>query len=341
MARTEHTAASIAELVGGELVGSPDVPIRGVGALDDAPADHVTFITAQKYQERWAHSRAGAAVVTKGLEPPGHDPKHRALIFVDDAEVSIIRLLELFAPPPALPGAGVHSTAWVHPEATLGERVRVGHQVTIDRGSVVGDDVTLCAGVRVGAEVRIGDGSLLHANSVVRERCRLGRRVILQPGAVIGAEGFGYRPDPSGSKLLRVPHSGTGELHDDVEIGANACVDRGKFGPTVVGEGTKIDNMVQIGHNCRIGRHCVIAAFAGLSGSVEIGDWVQIGGGAGFTEHVKIGDGARILARSGLMRDVPPGKAVFGYVADDSKAALRQLAALRKLPDLIGRLSLS
>jgi UDP-3-O-[3-hydroxymyristoyl] glucosamine N-acyltransferase len=158
-------------------------------------------------------------------------------------------------------------------------------------------------------------------------------------GVSIGADGFGYRPDPHGGGLLKVPHLGTVEVGDRVEIGANACVDRGKFGATVVGEGTKIDNLVQIAHNCRIGRSCIIAGLCGLSGSVTLEDGVVLGGNVGIADHVTIGAGARIGAKAGVMSDVPAGRSMLGCPADDLRAALRQMAAVRKLPDLIRGLS--
>jgi UDP-3-O-[3-hydroxymyristoyl] glucosamine N-acyltransferase len=168
---------------------------------------------------------------------------------------------------------------------------------------------------------------------VVRERCRLGRRLLLHPNVTIGADGFGYEPAPDGSGLVKVPHIGTVIIEDDVEIGAGSCVDRAKFGATVIGAGTKIDNLVQIAHNCRIGRNCVIAALSGLSGSVTVGDGARIAGAVGIVDHVSIGSGATIGAGAGVMKDVPPGETQLGGPAVEIRQALRQMAAIRKLPD--------
>ena len=241
-------------------------------------------------------------------------------------------LLRLFAPPPLLPDAGVHPTAWVHPDASIGRDVRIGPHVSVDRGASIGDRVVLYGGVRICGEAHVGDDSILHSNTVVRERCRLGRRVITHQNVSIGADGFGFERAPDGSGLLRVPQIGTVELCDDVEIGAATCIDRAKFGTTVIGAGTKIDNLVQVAHNCRIGSSCVIAALSGLAGSVTVGDGVCIGGAVAVSPHVTIGSGATIGACSGVMRDISPGQTCLGTPATEVREALRQAAALQRLP---------
>ncbi len=338
-AKTVYTTSALAEQVAGELRGSANLEIVGVNALDDASSDQITFITDAAHAERWADSQAGAAVVTNGIEPKGHDPQSRALIFVPQAELAMIEILRLFEPAPLVPDVGVHCTAVVDETVKLGREVRVGPHVSVGPEATVGDGVVLHAGVRIYAGVQIGDGSVLHANAVVRERCRLGRRVILNQNVSIGADGFGYRLAADGKRLLKAPHVGLVILHDDVEIGANSCVDRGKFGATVVGECTKIDNLCQIAHNCRIGRCCVIAGLSVLGGSVTIGDGTQIGGTVAVAEHVRIGSGVSIGGGSGVMRDVPDGKTYLGTPATDATQTLRQWAAIRKLPDWMKRVS--
>lgn len=327
-----YTTADLAERVQGELKGRADLGIEGVGALKDASERQITFITDQAHAGLWARSRAAAAVITDGLDASGHDPNARALIVVPSASLAIIELLQLFAPPPLLPDAGVHPTAWVHPDASIGQDVRIGPHVSVDRGASIGDRVVLYAGVRIYAEAHVGDDSILHSNTVIRERCHLGQRVITHQNVSIGADGFGFEPAPDGSGLLHVPQIGNVELCDDVEIGAASCIDRAKFGTTVIGAGTKIDNLVQIAHNCRIGSSCVIAALSGLAGSVTVGDGVSIGGAVAVSPHVTIGSGVSVGACSGVMRDISPGQTCLGTPATEAREALRQAAALQRLP---------
>lgn len=331
----DHTAAKLASIVGGELIGRGDLVIRGVNSIDEAADGEITFIADAPHAQRWAASRASAAVISAGLEVTGHDPQRRALIRVPCAELAMALLLDLFAPPPALPPVGVHPTAWVEAGAVIGPGARIGPHVSIGAGSAVGREAIVHAGARIDAQVRIGARTVIHASCVIRERCVIGDRVILHPGVVIGADGFGYRPSADGSGIVKIPQIGTVVIEDDVELGAGTCIDRAKFGATVIGAGTKIDNLCQIGHNARIGRCCLIAGLTGIAGSVVIEDGVVIAGAVGVADHVRIGRGARIGAFSGVIRDIPAGHTVLGYPADESTAALRQWAAIRKLPDLL------
>jgi UDP-3-O-[3-hydroxymyristoyl] glucosamine N-acyltransferase len=333
-----HTVASLARHVGGEINGRADLAIAGVAALNEAGPSEITFIADRVHAAKWRQCAAAAAVITRGLVADGHDPHSRALIEVADAELAMAALLELFQPPHVRPEPGVHPSAFIHPDARLGSEVRIGPHASVDRGAEIGAGVVLHAGVRIYAEVAVGEGSELHANCVVRERCRLGRRVILHQNVSIGGDGFGYRPGGDGRGLVKMPHIGAVLIEDDVEIGSNSCVDRGKFRNTVIGAGTKIDNLVQIAHNCIIGRGCVIAALTGLAGSVSLGDGVRIAAQVGMVEGVTIGAGAQVGAKAGVMDDVPPGAAVLGVPAQNHREMLRQIAALRKLPELIQRL---
>lgn len=334
-----YSAAELCRRLGGRLVGCGEAVITGVNALDEAGEDEVSFLADPPHARRWGRSEAIAAVVSEGLQPAGHDPARRALIYVPNAEPAMVRLLELFQPPQIGPDLGVHPTAWIDERARLGEGVRVGPHASIDRDCEIGDGVVLHAGVRLYAGVAIGAGSVLHANCVVRQGCRIGRAVILHQNVSIGADGFGYVPAPDGKGVVKVPQIGAVILEDGVEIGAGSCVDRAKFGSTIVGAGTKIDNLVQIGHNCRIGRGCVIVGLTGIGGSTTVGDGVVIGGAVGIGDHRRIGDRATIGARSGVTKDVPPGETWLGYPADPATEKLRQWATIRKLPDLVRRMS--
>lgn len=334
-----HSVADLAQRLGGELRGDGHATIRGVNSLDQAKPDEITFISSGAYANDWSKSNAGTAVVNKGLSPIDKDGAPRPLILVPSAEIAMIALLELFATPEPVPEVGVHPTAFVHASAKLGKQVRIGPHVSVGAYASIDDNVVLHAGVRIYDNVGVGAGTVIHANTVIRHHCKIGRGVILHQNVSIGADGFGYRPDPRGGGLLKVPHLGNVVLEDGVEIGANSCVDRGKFGSTVVGSGTKIDNLVQVGHNCKIGHCCVIAGCVGISGSVTIGDGVQIGGAAGIIDNLKVGDGARLGGMAFVTRDVPAGVTFLGHPADEAQSALRQWASVRKLPELIRRLS--
>lgn len=335
---TRHSLQEIADTIGGRLIdGSGDgVAITGVNTLQDAGPGDITFIADSRHAPRWPGSRAAAAIVAEGVELPADsaDPP-RPVIGVPSAELAIAAVLELFAPPEPLPDEGVHPSAIVDSTAELGEGVRIGPHAVVGPGCRLGAGVVLHAHAVLYDEVVVGDGTVLHAGVVVRSRCRIGRRCILHPNVSIGADGFGYRPADDGSSLIKMPHIGNVVIGDDVEIGAGSAIDRAKFGSTTIGEGTKIDNLVQIGHNCRIGAHVVIAALTGLAGSVTVGDWTQIGGGVVIADHVTVGKQARIGGGSGLMADVPDGGSVLGRPAQPHGETLRQWAAMRKLPRLI------
>jgi UDP-3-O-[3-hydroxymyristoyl] glucosamine N-acyltransferase len=334
-----RTIGDLARRLRGRLVGPADLVITGVNSLEDAGETEATFITDEVYARQWARSRAAAAVVTEGLPVDAHAAPRRALVFVPDAELAMAELLALFAPPPEVPETGVHPAAWIEPSARVDATARIGAHVSVGARCVVGAGVVLQAGAQIYADVQIGAGTTVHSGCVIRERCRIGTSVILHPGVVIGADGFGYRPSADGSRILKIQQIGNVIIEDHVEIGACTCVDRAKFGATVIGAGTKIDNLCQVGHNTRIGRMCLIAGLTGIAGSVTIGDGVVIAGAVGIADHLRIGDGARIGAFSGVIRDIPAGHTVLGYPADESGSALRQWAAIRRLPDLVRDLS--
>jgi UDP-3-O-[3-hydroxymyristoyl] glucosamine N-acyltransferase len=290
----------------------------------------LTFISGRKYIALWDSSRASAALVNAGLtvEPgPG-----RALIRVKSADLAMAQVLALFDPPAPVTETGAHLSATVHPSASLGEGVVIGAGCYVGAGVVIGPGTKLYPNVIVLDETTIGAQCVLWPGVIIRERCRLGNGVILQPNVAIGGDGFGYRPSADGRSLVKIPHIGNVVIEDGVEIGANSAVDRGKFSSTAIGAGTKIDNLVQIGHNCRIGRCCVIAACTGVAGSVTMGDGVMCGGCVAIKDHTTIGAGARIGGGSGVTGDVAPGATVVGYPADDHQQTLRQWASLKKLP---------
>ena len=314
---TRLTAASLAELVHGELDGPADLQLHAVGAMQDAGSGVLTFISSDVYAKAWADSDASAALVSREIEVPGHDSSTRAIVVVDDAELAMNTVLTHFAPEPDWPEPGVHETAIVHASVRMGAGVRIGPRVLVGAGVELGDDVVLCAGAQIGRGARIGDGSSIGAQSVIGRDCILGCRCQLQPYVSVGADGFGYRPNADRTALEKVPQNGIVHIGDDVDLGAHTCVDRAKFGETRIGDGSKLDNMVQVGHNVVIGRNVVIAAQAGIA------------------DHLTIGEGARVGAKTGVMRDVAPGTSVLGTPAFEDRIFLRQLSSLRKLPEFM------
>ena len=340
------TSSQLALLVGGALEGDQDIAFTGLSSLKDATEQQATFITSDAHAKLWPHSRARVAIVGRQVKAPltiqpssqassathAGNPQSRALIRVENADLAVTKVLEAFAPPATLPELGAHASAVIHASATIENGARIGALASVGAGSKIGKGCVLHAGARVAAHVSIGDQCVIHCNAFIDERSVLGSRVIIHASAVIGGDGFGYRPAADGKSLMRIPHTGNVVLDDDVEIGANTCVDRAKFGSTRIGAGTKIDNLCQIAHGCRIGRMTVIAGMSGLAGSVTVGDGVQIGGYCGIADHTTIGDGARLAAKSAVMNDVPAGATWGGMPAQEIREELRVIAAIRKLP---------
>jgi len=327
------TTGKLAAELGAALSGPADTAISSAESLDRAGAGHITFIRSAKFAKAWPTSAASAALVTRGIELPAGDGPARAVLTVADADMAMIRVLELLAPPSVVPEPGVHPTAAIDPAATVHPSAHVGPHASIGPGTSVSRGAVLHAGVRLGAGVSIGAHTTLHANVVVQDRCTVGSHCTLHPAVVIGADGFGYRLDPEARALVKIPHIGSVAIGDHVEIGAGSCVDRGKFGATTIGDGTKIDNLVQIGHNCTVGRSVVICGCAALAGSVTVGDGVLIGGGAGVADNIVVHAGARIAAQAGVMNDVPAGEAVCGAPALPQRDWARAHIALRRMAD--------
>lgn len=323
-----YTIEEINEILKGEIIGNTTQKITAPEQLEMANISEISFIGNKKYEKLWATSKACSAVVNEDISiKPG---ENRAFIKVKNADLAMSQVLELFAPPTPIFAVDIHPTAVIDQSATVCNGVRIGPGCYIGPKVIIGDNATIYPNVTIMDECTIGKNTTIWSGTVIRERCHIGNDCILHPNVTIGADGFGFRPDPVRG-LVKIPQIGNVIIGNGVEIGANSCVDRGKFSSTVVGDGSKIDNIVQIGHNCNIGKFCIIAGHSGLAGSITIGNGVIIGGSAAVKDHVTIGDGAVVGGGSGVIADVPAGNTVLGYPAVEARDALKQWAILKRL----------
>ena len=311
-----------------ELIGDGDVLISGAAGLEHAGPGDITFLARAVLADKLGQCQAVAVIVGPGMEPD------RPALRVEDPYRTFARLLAGMATPlDRVFPAGIHPTAVVDASADVADGVCLGPGAVVGAGCRVGKGSRLGPHVVLECDVTVGADCVLYAHVVLRDRCRLGDRVILHPACVLGADGFGYLPGPAG--LEKIPQVGNVIIEDDVELGAGTCVDRATTGSTTIGQGTKLDNMVQVGHNVTIGRHSVFSAQTGISGSCEIGSGVSMGGQVGIKDHLKVGDKAQVGAKSGLHKDVPAGTAVFGYPAMEAGDAMRVVTAMSRLPQLL------
>ena len=324
------TAEAIAALVSGELIGDGSVTVSGVAPLDRAESNHISILSNAKYEPMLANTRAGIVLIDPEFRDAAGKPAAR--IVVKDPLEKLLSLLPRLYPESRLE-PGISSTARIGKGAILGDRVFIGEYAIIGAHATLGNDVVVGAHCVIGDNARIGDGSRLWPHVTIYPRASLGARVLVHSGARIGTDGFGYVfRDGVHNKI---PHVGRCILGDDVEIGANTTIDRGSIDDTVVGDGTKIDNLVHIAHNVRIGRKCLIMAQVGIAGSVTLGDGAIIAGQAGISGHLSIGAGARLAAQAGVFGDIPAGETWSGYPARPHRESLRASAALFKLAGMI------
>jgi UDP-3-O-[3-hydroxymyristoyl] glucosamine N-acyltransferase len=329
------TVAELAQRVGGTAIGDSSLAIARISAIDEAESDALTFATTPAYLQAALKSRAAAVLVDEALASGiPDDRRSKTLITVPNARVALMHLLRAFDRAPKT-GPFRDSSATIDRSATIGEDVYIGPNVVIGARTHIGDRTVIEAGAYVGEDVQIGEASRLYPHVRVMDACIVGKRVILHSGATIGSEGFGYVF--LDGRFERIPQAGNVVLGDDVEIGANTCIDRAQTGSTQIGDGTKIDNLCQIGHNCRIGRHSGIAALSGLAGSTNIGDYVLVGGQAGFKGHITIGSRAKIAAAARVWGDVPEDAFVSGTPARPHQEDLRREVMVRNLPKLVAR----
>lgn len=320
--------AQLALAIGARLEnGSPETEITGVSGIEEAAGGHVTFLANPKYAAVAKTTRASAVIVAEDFPVLS-----TAMLRSKNPYLAFAHALELFYQPPKY-APGAHRTAVVHPSAKIGHGAHIGPYVVVDEEVEIGNNAVLLAHVVIYRGAKIGDNFFAHAHAVVREYCRLGDSVILQNGAVIGADGFGFAKD-DGGRWQKIVQSGPAILEDEVEVQANACVDRASIGRTHVGRGAKIDNLVQVGHGSSVGENTLLCAQVGLAGSTEVGKDVILAGQVGVAGHCKIGDGAIATAQSGIPNDVPEKAVVSGYPAIDNKLWLRCVAVFNRLPEI-------
>jgi UDP-3-O-[3-hydroxymyristoyl] glucosamine N-acyltransferase len=328
--QTSLTAAQIASHVDGRLEGDGQRLITGIAPIDQAREGDVSFIAQPKYYAALQTSPATAIIADAGCPAS----ERHVLIRVQNPYHAFLQVASFFAPPQR-PPEGIDAAAVIHPSVKLGKHVAVGPHVVIEQDAQIGDEVVIGALSFIGRGVVLGEKCFLAARVHVAHHVVLGKNVAIQSGSVIGADGFGYVP--VNGRFIKIPHTGTVILEDEVEIGANCAIDRGTFGETRIGGGTKLDNLIHVAHNVQIGKNTVIAAQTGISGSTKIGHNVQIGGQVGFVGHIEIGDNASIGAQSGVSKSVPGGQTIFGYPAKEIMQAKREEASIRRLPELFKR----
>lgn len=321
----------LARIIDGELVGDGNVIIEGIAPIAEAGPGEIAFAenlkVLAKYKEK---TGATALIVPKDAQDVG-----RHHIKVANPRLAFTQVLQVFAWPPVTM-IGIHPSAVVHETAKLGDDVAVGPQVVIERGAKIGSGTILMGGVYIGAGTSLGEDCLVYPNVCIREYLQIGNRAIIHAGAVIGEDGFGFVTLPE--KHVKVPHIGTVIIEDDVEIGANATIERGTCGSTVISRGTKIGNLVQVGHNVTLGEMCLLVAMTGIAGSAVIGDRVTFAGQSGVAGHLTIGDDSVVAARGLVAGDLPSGSFVSGFPARPHKEHMRMIAMQRKIPELMDRI---
>ncbi len=326
-----RTLAEIAKLVNGELRGDGNIQITGVADIKLAKPGDITFLANPKYNALAEKTAASAVIVARQIEIKGIPS-----ILVDNPTRAFAQVTTLFYGKAEHSLKGIHPSAVIADNAQIGKNVAIGPYVVIGQRSRIGDDSIIYAGSYIGDDVDIGNNCLIYSRVTICNRVKIGQRVIVHAGTVIGAEGFGYLS--IGGKQERIPHFGDVIIGDDVEIGVNATIDRAKLDSTVIGRGTKIDNLVHIAHNVVVGENSLIVAQVGVSGSVRIGNNVILAGQVGIADHVSIGDGAVVLSRSGVTKDIRSGETVYGFPAKPQAVAKKVNAHLQRLPKYVEEL---
>ncbi len=321
-------AAELARVLQAELRGDPNVEITGVAGIEDSEPGQITFVANPKYAALAQTTRASAILVT-----PEFPEVPAVTLRLKNPYLAFARAVDIFYQPPTWP-SGIDPTASIHPTAKIGSNPRIAAYAVLAEGVIVGDDATILPHVVLYPGVRVGDRFFAHAHAVVRENCQLGNDVVLQNGVVVGSDGFGFAKDEHG-QWHKIPQSGPTVLGDRVEVQANACIDRASVGATRIGDGVKVDNLVQVGHGSSVDENTLLCAQVGLAGSTHVGKNVILAGQVGVAGHCKIGDNVIAIAQAGLHGDIPAGSMLAGSPAFEHKQWLRATALFSRLPELL------
>lgn len=331
----EFSAKQIAEFLQGKIVGNAEASVSTFAKIEEGTPGALSFLSNPKYTPYIYNTQSSIVLVNKDFVP--EQPVSATLIKVDNAYESLAKLLSLYESMKPK-RQGISDLAFVAPTAKIGENVYLAPFSVVEDNAVIGDGAQLFPHATVEAGAKIGEGTILHSNVVVYHDCRVGKNCILHSGCVIGADGFGFAPSPAGYE--KIPQIGIVIVEDDVEIGANTCIDRATMGATVVHKGVKLDNLIQIAHNDEIGSHTVMAAQVGVAGSTKIGEWCMFGGQVGIAGHSKIGDRTMSGAQAGIAGSVPKGNVTIqGSPAIDAKNFARSSVVFKKLPDMYQQLN--
>ncbi|MCK4690130.1 MAG: UDP-3-O-(3-hydroxymyristoyl)glucosamine N-acyltransferase [Candidatus Marinimicrobia bacterium] len=327
----EFSLGQILKIVDGTLEGDEASIITDLAEIQHAKKGQLTFLGNPKYNKYLSTTEATAVLVPKDFKG-----SYENLIRVENPNLAFSLMIPRFRPELPLPNPEIHKTAFIANSAQLGENIYIGPNVIIEDKAVIENNVFIFANSYIGTETRIGSETIIRPNVTIYHNCQIGSKVLIHSGVVVGSDGFGFvRTEKS---IKKIPQAGRVVIGDNVEIGANCSIDRGTLGDTVISKGTKLDNLIQVAHNVKIGEYCFIAAQSGIAGSSTIEDRVTIAGQVGVAGHLKIGEGAIVAAQSGVSKDVPPGTIVFGYPAQEQKKARREIANIRSIPDIKAKL---
>jgi UDP-3-O-[3-hydroxymyristoyl] glucosamine N-acyltransferase len=326
-----YTLGQIAAIVQGTIEGDAAAVITDIAEIQYAQPGQLSFIANPKYAKYLSTTAAEALLVAKDFEG-----KFKNLIRVENPNYAFSTLIARFRPPIPFPKPGIDPSAKIAKSAKLGQEIYIGPNVIISDQVTIGDHSILFGNTYIGAESQIGSAVIIYANVSIYHRCYISNNCRIHSGTVIGSDGFGFVRTDTG--ISKIPQEGGVIVEEDVEIGANCAVDRGTLGNTVIGKGTKLDNLIQVAHNVKIGQYCFFAGQSGIAGSTQIKDGVTVAGQVGIAGHLTVGEGAMIAAQSGISKDVPPHTIMFGYPAQERHKAWRELANIRSIPDLKERL---